>query len=259
MAEARLALPKVTRAGMPTGGIGAGSIRPAELQMDPRSLPGATYQLQQHQQQPRTKTPTLPQQQQQHHMQVDVSTQVDLHDTSSLQRGTTPLYSREDIKEQYCITSRQLDAVDKSGSGIFGCLTSRGPSPCSASAKASILSACVRSAPSEENLFDAPYPYPYHKRVPAPSTLSARAMMMPPVVYQPPYSTYPRQVAFTRYHYPLSSYPGYDEDDWLDSSYIPRRLKSSLATFSDSKSTDTSVGVEFNMRSHSNLPRLISF
>lgn len=153
-------------------------------------------------------------------MQVDVSTQVDLHDNSTLlQRAVTPLYSREDIKEQYCITSRQLHAVEKSGSGIFGCLTSRGPSPCSSSAKASILSACVRSAPSEENLFDAPYPYPYHKR-------------MTPVMYQPPYLTYPRQIN-ARYHYPLS-YSGYDEDEWFDSSYIPRRPKT-FCTFSDPK------------------------
>lgn len=145
-----------------------------------------------------------------------MSTQVDLHE-GTLQRGATPLYSREDIKEQYCITNRQLDAVEKSGSGIFGCLTSRGPSPCSSSAKASILSACVRSAPSDENLFTdaAPYPYPPpHQRL--------RRQMHPPlqIMYQQPYSTYPRHMS-ARY----DSWYGYDDDDWIDNSYFRPRPK----------------------------------
>lgn len=133
---------------------------------------------------------------------MDVSTQVDIHPGAfhvDWDRRATPLYSREDIKEQYCITNRQLDAVERSGGGFFGCLTSRGPSPCS-STKASILSACVRSAPSDENLFDAPYP---RKNF--------------PVMYQQPYSTYPRHLV----RYDTEYY-----DDWDDSSYIRRRPKS---------------------------------
>jgi hypothetical protein len=46
----------------------------------------------------------------------------DLH----LQRNKrgTPLYSKEDIREQYCITSKQLDVLERArGSGLFGCLS----------------------------------------------------------------------------------------------------------------------------------------
>jgi hypothetical protein len=46
----------------------------------------------------------------------------DLH----LQRNKrgTPLYSKEDIREQYCITSKQLDVLEQArGSGLFGCLS----------------------------------------------------------------------------------------------------------------------------------------
>lgn len=155
--------------------------------------------------------------------QVDVSTQVDLHENASLQRGATPLYSREDIKEQYCITNRQLDAVEKSGGGIFGCLTSRGPSPCSSAAKASILSACVRSAPSDENLCDAPYPIPY------PSHTRGHSRQMPPLImYQQPYSTYPRHMSARYpsvhpYPYPFDLQ---DDEDWHESSFNRRRPKS---------------------------------
>lgn len=152
-----------------------------------------------------------------------MSTQVDLHDGSSLQRGATPTYSRVDIKEQYCITNRQLDAVEKSSGGIFGCLTSRGPSPCSSSAKASILSACVRSAPSDENLFDAPYPYPRN----------ARHMQ---IMYQQPYSTYPKHMLPPGYF----GYPDDDDDDedeWVKTSYFRRRPRpcKPLCTVSDPK------------------------
>ncbi|XP_017757735.1 PREDICTED: uncharacterized protein LOC108549035 [Eufriesea mexicana] len=139
---------------------------------------------------------------------VDVSTQVDLHGGFGAPAGSisldwdrraTPLYSREDIKEQYCITSRQLDAVEKSGGGFFGCLSTRGPSPC-ASARTSILSACVRSVPSDENLCDAPYP--------------RRPLQ---IMYRQPYPTYSRG---------LSRYDFDDEADWIESSYFRRRPRS---------------------------------
>ncbi|XP_076285152.1 uncharacterized protein LOC143211394 isoform X5 [Lasioglossum baleicum] len=143
-----------------------------------------------------------------YHPQVDVSTQVDVHGgfgasggniSIDWDRRATPLYSREDIKEQYCITSRQLDAVEKSEGGFFGCLSTKGPSPCS-SARTSILSACVRSVPSDENLCDAPYPRrPYQ------------------IMYRQPHPTYPRGL----YRYDFE-----DEADWIKSSYIRRRPRS---------------------------------
>lgn len=125
---------------------------------------------------------------------MDVSTQVDLHGgiTANVDwdRRATPLYSREDIKEQYCITSRQLDAVEKSGGGFFGCLSTRGPSPCS-STRHSILSACVRSVPSDENLCDAPYP---------------------------------RRPLQIMYRQPRGLYV-FEDEDWIDSSYFRPRPK----------------------------------
>ncbi|XP_076230153.1 uncharacterized protein LOC116428500 isoform X3 [Nomia melanderi] len=143
-----------------------------------------------------------------YHPQVDVSTQVDVHGgfgasggniSIDWDRRATPLYSREDIKEQYCITSRQLDAVEKSEGGFFGCLSTKGPSPCS-SARTSILSACVRSVPSDENLCDAPYPCrPYQ------------------IMYRQPHPTYPRGL----YRYDFE-----DEADWIKSSYFRRRPRS---------------------------------
>ncbi|XP_014222807.1 uncharacterized protein LOC106649733 isoform X2 [Trichogramma pretiosum] len=191
---------------------GPAAPRPAELQMDPRSL----YQLQRPAEAQPTTAPVTPAGQVQL-TQVDVSTQVDLHEGEvPFQRGVTPHYSREDIKEQYCITNRQLDAVEKSGGGIFGCITNRGPSPCSSAAKSSILSACVRSAPSDENLFDAPYPYPHGMR--------GRHIMYQQIMYQQPYSTYPRNMS--RY----DSYNEEDENDWYDSSYFRRRPKSICTT-----------------------------
>ncbi|XP_034947163.1 uncharacterized protein [Chelonus insularis] len=146
------------------------------------------------------------------HPQVDVSTQVDLntaviHDWN---RRVTPMYSREDFKEQYCITSRQLDAVEKSGGGIFGCLSTKGASPCSAT-RVSILSACVRSASSDENICDAPYPRkPFQ------------------IYYQQPYPSYHQR--FSRYDL--------DEDEWIQSSYF-RRRPTSFCTTPDPKSRYT--------------------
>ena len=160
--------------------------------------------------------------------QVDVSTQVDLHDgASSLQRGMTPLYSREDIKEQYCITNRQLDAVEKSSGGIFGCLTSRGPSPCSSGAKTSILSACVRSAPSEENLFDAPYPYPQYP--------PGQWRRNPPGIIYQPYSTNSRPQPFDYWpsRRPRGLIVDFDEDEWAET-VIHRRPKP-ICTVADPK------------------------
>ncbi|XP_044589725.1 uncharacterized protein LOC123268575 isoform X1 [Cotesia glomerata] len=140
--------------------------------------------------------------------QVDVSTQVDLNSAMihDWDRRATPLYSREDFKEQYCITSRQLDAVEKSSGGIFGCLSAKGLSPCTAT-RVSILSACVRSASSDENLCDAPYPRkPFQ------------------IFYQQPYPSYHRGI--TRYDL--------DDEEWVNTSYF-RRRPTSFCTIADPK------------------------
>ncbi|XP_021915530.1 uncharacterized protein LOC110827811 isoform X3 [Zootermopsis nevadensis] len=76
----------------------------------------------------------------------------DLH----LQRNKrgTPLYSKEDIREQYCITSKQLDVLERErGSGLFGCLSNYHESTCRS--RNSLLSVCVRrKVPSDENLHE---------------------------------------------------------------------------------------------------------
>ena len=47
------------------------------------------------------------------------------------QQYETALYSREDIREQYCINKKETDVLDRSShvrqraKGCFGCLTSR--------------------------------------------------------------------------------------------------------------------------------------
>ncbi|PBC27075.1 hypothetical protein APICC_04312 [Apis cerana cerana] len=188
--------------GPSTGTQGIRKIHPGpEIAMNPRNLPTANA----------TTPPSIRtdgKATSMYHPQVDVSTQVDLQAgfvapagsiSIDWDRRATPLYSREDIKEQYCITSRQLDAVEKSGGGFFGCLSTRGPSPC-ASARTSILSACVRSVPSDENLCDAPYP--------------RRSLQ---IMYRQPYPTYSR--GFSRYDLE-------DEADWFESSYFRRRPRS---------------------------------
>lgn len=189
----------------PTGGPqGIRKIHPSpEIAMNPRNLQAATTNLT-----PtalRSEANTLGATTHAFHPQVDVSTQVDLHGGGSFHgdwdRRATPLYSREDIKEQYCITSRQLDAVEKSTGGFFGCLSTRGPSPCS-STRSSILSACVRSVPSDENLCDAPYPR--HLQI----------------MYQQPYTNFSR--GLSRYHL---------EDDIE----VFRRKPRSFCTISDPK------------------------
>ncbi len=39
----------------------------------------------------------------------------------------TPLYSREDIREQYCINDKELQVLDRQGSkGFFGCFSNQG-------------------------------------------------------------------------------------------------------------------------------------
>ncbi|XP_046988292.1 uncharacterized protein LOC124593985 [Schistocerca americana] len=69
-----------------------------------------------------------------------------------------PPYSKQDIREQYCITSKQLDVFERhrassGGDWLLGCLSSYQEGTCRAVKRSSLLSVCVRRrAPSDENL-----------------------------------------------------------------------------------------------------------
>lgn len=81
-------------------------------------------------------------------------------------RRGTALYSKQDIREQYCISDRGLGALETDRQSLFGCLSSHQNSPCST--RSSFLTVCVRQKiPSDENLHElyrrhpsdyAPYP-----------------------------------------------------------------------------------------------------
>nr|CAI5843591.1 unnamed protein product [Callosobruchus analis] len=110
----------------------------------------------------------------------DVSTQADIQHVAlsyesedeimgrlhNKERRGTAHYSKQDIREQYCISDRGLGALENNKQSLFGCLSSHHGSPCSA--RSSLLTACVRQkVPSDENLYDlykrhpseyAPYP-----------------------------------------------------------------------------------------------------
>ena len=67
-----------------------------------------------------------------------------------------PVYSREDIREQYCINDKELQVLDnKKKKGILGCFSDNGNSgmsPCSKHAKRSILTSCIGKSDSEDDL-----------------------------------------------------------------------------------------------------------
>lgn len=75
-------------------------------------------------------------------------------------RRTTPrrsaLYSKQDIREQYCISDRGLGALEASRGGLFGCLSGQQvSSPCGAARGGSLLTVCVRRrVPSDENIHE---------------------------------------------------------------------------------------------------------
>ena len=54
-------------------------------------------------------------------------------------RSVIPMYSREDIREQYCINDKELQVLDsKRRKGFLGCFsdnTDKGLSPCTRQAK----------------------------------------------------------------------------------------------------------------------------
>ncbi|EEC08888.1 hypothetical protein IscW_ISCW018669, partial [Ixodes scapularis] len=104
---------------------------------------------------------------------VDTGTQVDLSadtiaydsDDDMVKRKISvlrsrkghPIYSREDIREQYCITRKELAVLEdkRSTRGLFGCLAAQGQagSPCNAA-----LFSCVQRASSDENIPPPPPP-----------------------------------------------------------------------------------------------------
>lgn len=60
------------------------------------------------------------------------------------------LYSREDIREQYCVTAKELAVLERKNGKIFGCLSAGhlNHSPCSK--KTFLLLSCVQRKTSSE-------------------------------------------------------------------------------------------------------------
>ena len=49
----------------------------------------------------------------------------------SVNKKGTPLYSKEDIREQYCINDKELEVLDKAGrKSILGCFSNQGQVIC---------------------------------------------------------------------------------------------------------------------------------
>ncbi|XP_049948162.1 uncharacterized protein LOC126456455 [Schistocerca serialis cubense] len=106
-----------------------------------------------------------------------------------------PPYSKQDIREQYCITSKQLDVFERhrassGGDWLLGCLSSYQEGTCRAVKRSSLLSVCVRRrAPSDENLPE----------------LCRRPLPPPPPPPPPPAQAHPsgrphKHVSFARSH-----------------------------------------------------------
>lgn len=75
-------------------------------------------------------------------------------------RRGTPLYSKQDIREQYCISDRGLGALETDRRSLFSCLSNHHNSPCSN--RGSLLTVCVKQKiPSDENLQDILKRYPF--------------------------------------------------------------------------------------------------
>ncbi|XP_071746268.1 uncharacterized protein [Lepeophtheirus salmonis] len=132
-------------------------------------------------------------------------------DLSKNKKGI-PLYSREDIREQYCINEKELHVLDKNQRKSFlGCFTNHnqsGISPCSSGRnRKSLLGSCMARTTSEEDLqkkYEDNLPPPLSPGARSTNTWNARARM---------------------YHYG-GGYHGVDEEDGFDEHYFRRRPKS---------------------------------
>ncbi|KAL1122136.1 hypothetical protein AAG570_003541 [Ranatra chinensis] len=115
----------------------------------------------------------------------------------------TALYSKQDIREQYCITDRQLHGLEHNTTGLFGCLSSYHDSSCS-SRSPSLLTVCMKGrAPSDENLAE----------------LCRRPGPMPRAAWPPPPYPPPPPSAF---HFHRAIYP--DPYAWLPEEEEPCRM-----------------------------------
>nr|XP_022910341.1 uncharacterized protein LOC111421422 isoform X1 [Onthophagus taurus] len=131
-------------------------------------------------------------------------------------RRGTALYSKQDIREQYCISDRGLGALETQRTSFFGCLSSHQPSPCN---KTSFLTVCVRQKiPSDENLHEL---YRRH-----------------PIEYAP----YPRRPRYPWAIQPPDVYR-YDEDV-SSHSYFRRKMQVDPAKYTWMPSDDESVRME---------------
>lgn len=128
----------------------------------------------------------------------------------------TAHYSKQDIREQYCISDRGLGALESDRQSLFGCLSSHQNSPCSN--RASFLTACVRQkVPSDENIYDL------YRRHPA------------------EYAPYPRRA---RYPWGPLGPEIYRYDEELKSSYFRRKLPTDPSRYTWMSSDDESVRME---------------
>lgn len=131
-------------------------------------------------------------------------------------RRGTALYSKQDIREQYCISDRGLGALETDRQSLFGCLSSHQSSPCSN--RTSFLTVCVRQkVPSDENLQDLYRRHPND------------------------YAPYPRRPRYPWGPPPPEIYR-YDED--LDSSYFRRKVHVDPSKYTWMPSDDESVRME---------------
>ncbi|XP_073979225.1 uncharacterized protein isoform X3 [Rhodnius prolixus] len=145
--------------------------------------------------------------------------------TARVKRGGTPLYSKQDIREQYCINDRQLLGLEDNNSGLFGCLSSYQDSSCS-SRSPSLLTVCVRRrVPSDENLADlvrrpaaeyAPFPPPRWAPPYPPIHPAYPPPPRPAKYYHDPYAWFPEDEEPCRMMWmlqerarPLRDYDGY--------------------------------------------------
>ncbi|XP_076262632.1 uncharacterized protein LOC143197764 isoform X4 [Rhynchophorus ferrugineus] len=98
--------------------------------------------------------------------------------------GGSTLYSKQDIREQYCISERGLGALENNKQSIFGCISSHHSSPCSTRSASSLLTACVKQKmSSDENLYEL---YKRHPSEYAPFPKRQRYPWMPltPEIYR---------------------------------------------------------------------------